>query len=168
MQVESELSALTDIIFRIKPRFILEIGNYRGETLKRLGEASSSDAVIIGIDISEVPSFKTKDNQTLYLIQGDSQSLETFHKVQDLLQGNQLDFLFIDGDHFNVEKDFNLYAPLVKNDGLIGFHDIVHGAKELVGTVPEFWPKVKENKRHMEIVENWEQGGYGIGLIYKE
>jgi predicted O-methyltransferase YrrM len=88
--------------------------------------------------------------------------------VQKILKENSLDFLFIDGDHSyeGVAKDFELYAPLVKKNGLIAFHDIVHGSPENVGGVPIFWKQLKEKHKYKEIVKDWNQGGYGIGVIY--
>ena len=50
---------------------------------------------------------------------------------------------------------------------MIAFHDIVSGPKENVGGVPEFWREMKENFQHKEIIQNWNQGGFGIGIIYK-
>jgi predicted O-methyltransferase YrrM len=38
-----------------------------------------------------------------------------------------VDLIFIDGDHSyeGVKQDFEIYAPLVRSDGLIAFHDIL-------------------------------------------
>jgi predicted O-methyltransferase YrrM len=64
-----------------------------------------------------------------------------------------------------VRRDYELYAPLVRDGGLIAFHDIVNGREEMVGGVPRFWREVRtELDNPREIVESWEQGGYGIGL----
>jgi predicted O-methyltransferase YrrM len=79
-----------------------------------------------------------------------------------------VDFLFIDGDHTyeGVRRDFEMYSPLVREGGIIAFHDIVPGPPENVGGVPEFWNKIKTRYRHLEIVRDWGQGGFGIGVIY--
>ena len=49
----------------------------------------------------------------------------------------------------------------------MAFHDIVNGPPELVGGVPRFWNEIKrEHKgKYVEIVKDWSQGGYGIGII---
>lgn len=52
-----------------------------------------------------------------------------------------------------------------KNIGIIAFHDIVPGLKECVGGVPMFWKEIKDRYNYKEIVEDWNQGGYGIGLL---
>jgi predicted O-methyltransferase YrrM len=43
-----------------------------------------------------------------------------------VLNEQNLDFLFIDGDHTykGVKEDFEMYSPLVRKGGVIAFHDI--------------------------------------------
>ena len=88
-------------------------------------------------------------------------------EVEKILNGRKVDFLFIDGDHTyeGVKKDFEMYASLVKQ-GIIAFHDIAPGPKEYGGDVPDFWKEIKGNFPYKEIVQDWNQGGYGIGIIY--
>jgi hypothetical protein len=59
-----------------------------------------------------------------------------------------------------------LYSPLVRKGGIIAFHDIVPGPPEYVGGVPRFWNEIKNKFDHIEIVRDWKQGSYGIGIIY--
>ena len=59
-----------------------------------------------------------------------------------------------------------MYGLLVRKGGIIAFHDIVPGPSENVGGVPRFWSEIKDGYRHLEIVKDWSQGGYGIGIIY--
>ena len=66
------------------------------------------------------------------------------------MNGNKLDFLFIDGDHsYNgVKLDFEMYAPMVRENGLIAFHDI---AGRWDG-VREFWTEIKQTYRYSHAV----------------
>ena len=84
------------------------------------------------------------------------------------MDGRKLDFLFIDGDHRyeGVRRDFEMYGPLVRRGGIIAFHAIVPGPPENVGGVPRFWREIKNRYKYLEIVKDWNQGGYGIGVIY--
>jgi len=77
-------------------------------------------------------------------------------------------FLFIDGDHTykGVKKDFEMYSPLVREDGIIAFHDVVPGPHELVGEVPKFWREIRSNYVSKEIIKDRNQGGFGIGILY--
>ena len=52
-------------------------------------------------------------------------------------------------------------------NGIIALHDIVFGPKEKVGGVPKFWKEIKERNECQEIVKDWSQNGYGIGIVYK-
>ena len=47
----------------------------------------------------------------------------------------------------------------------MALHDIVPGAESLVGGVPRYWQELKTELDVDEIVEEWTQGGFGIGLI---
>ena len=57
-----------------------------------------------------------------------------------------------------------MYAPLVRNGGLVAFHDIVEGRPEWVGGVPQLWHEIK-NDSATEFVKDHGQGGYGIGVL---
>jgi len=59
-----------------------------------------------------------------------------------------------------------MYSPLVRNGGIVAFHDIVPGPPEKVGGVPKFWCQIKKYFRHLEIAKDWNQGGFGIGVLY--
>ena len=54
----------------------------------------------------------------------------------------------------------------MKSGGIIALHDIVPGPPEKVGGVPEFWAELTaDGVSNEEIVEDWGQGGYGIGVV---
>ncbi len=185
-QVKEEIKDLLDILMELRPRFILEIGTAQGGTLLLLTKVASDNALIVSIDLPGGPfgggypalrklvyrAWATK-GQRIALIRGDSHDFKTLEKVKRVLKDAKLDFLFIDGDHSyeGVKKDFELYAPLVREDGIIALHDIVAGPVECVGGVPEFWKEIKSKLTKdgfvvKEIVKNWNRGGYGIGVIY--
>ncbi len=165
-QKEGEIHALCDLIYNDQSQFLLEIGNEKGDTLSFISQYASPTATLIGIDINPVPIPKlATDMQKVYLIQGDSHQLETLQAVKGVLKGNYLDFLFIDGDHFGAYRDYKMYGSLVRPGGIIAFHDIVSGNLKNVGTVPSDWVSVKQGKDTLEIVDDWKQGGWGIGVI---
>ncbi len=106
--------------------------------------------------------------QEIHLIRADSHDAETLETVKEILGCRKVDFLFIDGDHTyeGVKMDFEMYGPLVRKGGIIAFHDIVPGPPERVGGVPKFWGEIKHDFGFKEIVKDWNQNGYGIGVIY--
>ncbi|GIW67077.1 MAG: hypothetical protein KatS3mg095_0975 [Candidatus Parcubacteria bacterium] len=183
MQIKEEFVELLKIFKEKNPKYIMEIGTANGGTLFCFCKLARDDATIISIDLPEGPfgggypewkipiyqAFK-KENQKLYLLREDSHKQETLEKVKEILNGNQLDFLFIDGDHSyeGVKKDFEMYSPLVKKGGIIAFHDIVQGGDNKI-EVPFFWQELKNvNYNYKEIIHNFErlyQEGAGIGLL---
>lgn len=102
------------------------------------------------------------------MIRRNSHDLTTLFELKKILGKRKIDFLFIDGDHTyeGVKKDFAMYSPLVREGGIIAFHDIVLGPSENVGGVRKFWDEIKKGYEYIEIVKDWKQGGYGIGVIY--
>lgn len=179
-QVQDEILELLRILDETKPKVVLDIGTAGGGTLFLFSRVVSEDASIISIDLPggkfggsypkrKFPLYKAfrLPKQKLHLIRADSHSPTTLRKVKNVLNGKKVDFLFIDGDHTyeGVRMDFEMYGPLVKEGGIIVFHDIVIGPKENVGGVPKFWSEVKDNYTNKEIVKDRAQGGYGIGVL---
>ena len=180
-QVKEEITSFLGILKNKQPKIILEIGTEKGGTLFLFSRMASSDAKIISVDLPagkfgagypgwRIPLYKSfaRENQKLYLVRDDSHNQKTLRNVKKILNGQKADFLFIDGDHTydGVKKDFEMYSPLVKKGGLIAFHDICPGLERKVGGVPNFWQEIKKDFNYREIVQDWNQGGYGIGIIY--
>jgi len=178
-QVKEEIMELLKILAKRRPKFILEIGTARGGTLFLFSRGSSSHARIISIDLPggkfgggypkwKIPIYESFaiHKQKIHLIRGDSHAPNTRSMAEKVLKGQKLDFLFIDGDHNGVKTDFEMYGKLVSKGGIIAFHDIVPGPPENIGDVPRFWNEIKHNFSYIELVKNWKQGGYGIGVIY--
>jgi predicted O-methyltransferase YrrM len=180
-QVKEEITCLLQIIKKTKPKQLLEIGTADGGTLFLFAKVANSNATIISVDLpggrfgggypqSIIPfyeSFASK-TQKVNLIRHDSHDRKTLDLIVKQLKNQKLDFIFIDGDHTydGVKKDFNLYRPLVRTGGIIAFHDIVPGREDIVGGVPRFWREVKKNHTFIELVNDWNQGGYGIGVLF--
>jgi len=185
VQVYEEILRLAEIVADLKPRRVLEIGTAGGGTLFIWCRLASDDATIISVDLPGGPfgggypmwravlyRYFGKPQQRLHLIRGDSHDPKTLEKVKKILGGEELDFLFIDGDHTyeGVRRDFEMYSPLVRSGGIVAFHDIVphdrvHDPYGQVG-VPKFWNEIKSRYRHLEIVKDWSQGWAGIGVLF--
>jgi predicted O-methyltransferase YrrM len=186
MQVRSELEGLLQIVPE-RPRAVLEIGTAGGGTLFSLVQAAAPDAVIVSVDLPEgqfgggyprwrEPVYRAfvSQRQHLALIRADSHRAQTYDAVTSALGGRELDLLMIDGDHTHegVKEDFETYTRLVAPGGVVALHDIVPAAPPqpggpnlLVGGVPTFWKEVRDRYVTTELVEDWEQDGYGIGLM---
>jgi hypothetical protein len=105
--------------------------------------------------------------QRISPIRADSHQPETQKRLAALLQGEKLDFLFIDGDHTaaGVLQDFEDYAPFVRPGGLIALHDIRPDEKGWSGEVHRVWPELSARFGGEELVDDSGPAGYGIGLL---
>ncbi|WP_197535048.1 class I SAM-dependent methyltransferase [Thermoproteus tenax] len=184
MQIREEVEQLVRLVAGVRPSVVLEIGTARGGTLFLWTWAATDDALLISVDLpgglfgGGYPWLKgflyrsfARGRQRVVLIRGDSHDQRTLERVERALGGRKVDFLFIDGDHTyeGVKRDFEMYSPLVRKGGIIAFHDIVPGPPEYVGGVPRFWSELKQRlprDKYMELVKDWRQGGFGIGVVY--
>ncbi len=180
-QVRSEILALANRVAVLRPRTLLEIGTAEGGTLFILGRCAAPDAILISLDLPAgsfgggYPVWRggfyqrlTLPRQTLHLLRGDSHQQSSFDRVRNLLCGAPLDFLFIDGDHSypGVKRDFELYSPLVRQGGLIAFHDIARHPADVGCQVDRFWSEIRNHFRYEELIEDPGQGGKGIGILW--
>ena len=139
---------------------------------------AKEDATIIGVDLGNYPDWRLrifeefkKGNQNLFILSGkDSHKIDTLNEIRSILKGQKLDFLFIDGDHTytGVKKDFEMYSPLVREGGIIAFHDIVESKFDKKIEVSKFWNEIKSNYEYREIISEPNQDGAGIGVIIKK
>jgi predicted O-methyltransferase YrrM len=179
-QIRSEFSTLLKILASDPPGRALEIGTARGGTLFLFSRVARDDAILASIDLPEgafgggyrvaqIPLLRTlsRSEQTLKLIRSNSHDRVTLEQTKEWFGHKPIDFLFIDGDHGyeGIRRDFVTYGALVRPNGLIAIHDIVPGRADRVGGVPRFWQDIKPLYETMELVENWQQGGFGIGVV---
>ncbi len=176
IQNQYELTELLRRVNQLRPARVLEIGTATGGSLFALTRVASPAAHLISIDLpggpggggyheSRVPLYKrfALPGQRLDLIRDDSHSAAVFDKVTSLLNGQSLDFLFLDGDHSyeGVKADFTMYGPFVRPGGLIAFHDTV-----FIDDVKRFWGEVKLGRESEEIIGP-SGSVFGIGLIHQ-
>jgi predicted O-methyltransferase YrrM len=181
-QIEDEILELLKLLKTREPKNIIEIGTARGGTLFLFSRVTTDDANIVSIDLMSeksgggYPKWKATlyrsfalQDQQIHLLNEDSHEKATRIKVEKILAGEKVDFIFIDGDHsYNgVKRDFELYSPLVRKDGIIAFHDIAKPVPGSVEGVYKFWQEIIQNHEYKEIIKDVNQGWAGIGLLYK-
>lgn len=181
LQLRSELRRMLECVRNMSPATVVEIGTANGGTLLSLCRVAAPNAKIVSIDMPgggfgggysawRIPLYKAfaHHSQDIFLIRKDSHSLTTLNELKTILAGNVVDFLFIDGDHSpeGVYRDFELYSPLVKKGGILGFHDIAplspspdYGSRQL-------WTNLRLRYESKEIIEDPNQKGFGIGLLH--
>ena len=176
IQVEQEINRLVEDVRSLRPRAVLEIGTSMGGTLFLWCRVAAPDAKIISVDLPggpcgggysplRIPVYRRFANpgQNLHLVRADSHSPQTHAKVRRLLNGQKVDFLFIDGDHsYNgVKRDWETYRQMVRTGGLVAFHDIVTCYK---GTeVKRLWDEIRSDYETREYAYH-PRKFYGIGV----
>ncbi len=176
VQERPEIRGLVEEVAALRPRTVVEIGTLAGATLYLWTRVADPEAAIISIDLPRgsfgggyalrrVPMYKSfaRTGQTIHLLRADSHSPATLDKARKLLGRRPIDFLFIDGDHSydGVKQDWLTYSPLVRDGGLVAFHDIVTH-RSGVG-VPQFWQELRGAHPSREYVAP--ESPYGIGVL---
>lgn len=185
-QKRNEIVKAAESIKAHNPEVVVEIGTRKGGTLFTWARATKANLIVSidlegGIHGGGYPPQKKKfykqfvnDNSSRHieLIQGDSHSDETKAQLLKILKGRSIDFLFIDGDHTykGIKQDFEMYSPLVRKGGIIGFHDIVPNLTNHEDSatieVPKFWEEVKKSYKFKEIIDPEGHSWMGIGFLY--
>jgi hypothetical protein len=93
-----------------------------------------------------------------------SQDWQARIAVDRILRGRKIDFLAIDGGHsfIEVETDFLMYGNLVREGGVIAFHDVHAPENDNVG-VPEFWRRLTTTA-HTKTIRS--PDGTGTGILF--
>ncbi|HBH99985.1 MAG TPA: class I SAM-dependent methyltransferase [Saprospiraceae bacterium] len=179
-QFKEELTGLATEISTRKPKTILEIGTANGGTLFMASRLAADDALIISIDLPggkfgggypdwKEPIYKSfaRANQKIELLRMDSHLESTEKRLKEVLNGRTIDYLFIDGDHTyeGAKHDYYLYSKYLSKGGLIGMHDIVIHPNSKCD-VYKLWVELKNIHKHKEYVNNWDQGCYGVGVLF--
>jgi cephalosporin hydroxylase len=161
------------------PRVICEIGTASGGHLYMLSRSLPSVSTLIGVDLQvkhrSLLRLLIPSRVDLHLIDGNSASAAVSDAVRQAVSDRGIDVLFIDGDHSysGVRSDYLNYRQLVRDGGIIAFHDIVPDHRTRLGCqtgawtgdVPLFWSRLKPHARTVEFVANPTQDGYGIGVL---
>ncbi len=165
-QKRAEFVTMLDFLRNENVKTILEIGCYDGGTsicFAQLGDK------VISCDLKLRFNCKEMEHLCEYnFIEGNSHSWKTYMKIKKALNGQQVDFLFIDGDHgyWGSFKDYKMYKKLVRPGGYIAFHDILDTPthRRLNCYVNKTWEEVKKYHKYWKEItaEHDEWGGIGI------
>jgi predicted O-methyltransferase YrrM len=185
-QWKDEIVGFLNFAMTVKPVSICELGLFRGGTNLMLTHALSTVRLNIGVDMhvrnkSQLRYFGVPLQKQVFVdgLTCDGATIET---VKRALGGAKLDLLFIDADHGyeGVKQDFLHYRHLVRDGGIIAFHDIVQDHLTKFGHNPDTWPGARSGEVYLfwkrlkpyykdtrEFVIDYQQDGCGIGaLVY--
>jgi cephalosporin hydroxylase len=183
IQKPVELTSLLNFIADKTLNTVVEIGSAKGGVFYALCQLAANNAKMISIDLPGgefgdpigVPDdkvFKTylKKDQTFHRLLKNSHLESTKNRLVRALSGRKIDFLFIDGDHRyeGVKKDWEMYSPLVRNGGYIGFHDICFHPEDLRVGVDRLWREIQPHYKTVEFIDPADKNWGGIGVLQYE
>lgn len=171
--MEDEIVKLVDDVRKLESKRVVEIGTSMGGTLYLWTRLAQGNATIISADLPggkfgggysplRTPLYQSfaRAQQKLHLLRVNSHEKNTLEQVKQLLGGEPIDFLFIDGDHTyeGVKQDWEMYHPLVRPGGLVAAmnYEDTH--------VKRFWDELTPLVRHREYAYH-PKGFYGIGVV---
>lgn len=168
-QDETELAGLLELV---EPGWcVVEIGCDRGGSLWAYRTAGAGRVIGVDLPAGGWGTGLACDPHGATMVVGDSHHPGTHSHLQAVLNGRQIDMLFIDGDHTldGVRQDYDWYAPLVRTGGIIALHDICRHRDYPALQVDELWRDICRTNpgRTSEIINRdrpWDTG-MGIGVL---
>lgn len=153
----------------IKPKVIVEIGLKEAGNMKILSMHLGKGDLVIGMDWCKhrdscvIPWADEAECDVVH-VHGNSQDEAVQLELKEVLEGREIDVLFIDGDHSTegMLSDYKNYSPFVRNGGIIAVHDIYY-----LPTVTAAWQEVSKGKKD-KFESKHIQSSIGIGYFYKE
>jgi len=164
-----EIHQLVNLVEWYSPKVIVELGVCQGGTFGFWEHLIPTNGALIGVDRLSVVQWDWKaSSKNVQYIRG---NIEDAAIVKQISSKGQIDFLYIDSDHFydGFKKHFDLYYPFVQRNGLIAFHDIRDNKNSGYG-VGRYFNELKERYSWLEILvpgEDRGPGADGIGVIFK-
>lgn len=179
IQKPTELYYLLQLLTTKELNVVVEIGTAKGGTFYALCQMADKNASIISLDMPggdfggayaedvSVLSTYGRNGQHLSFIRMNSHSEAAKKKLVKALEGQQIDFLMIDGDHTyeGCKQDWEMYSPLVRPGGIIAFHDICYHPHMQSCQVNKVWEEIEYLYESSKIIDYSDSTWGGIGLV---
>jgi len=155
-----------------------EIGSTYGGSYWAFGSCLPVGSLLLSVDrplvdtegsVAEAVAYMRARHYDPRMVQGDSHAATTLEQAVAVLGGRPIDVLFIDGDHgeAGVQQDVDMYASLVRDGGLVIFHDC--GMVDQQPSFPDVLRGPREAFRKFAVgrlsllIQQW----VGYGLVWK-
>ena len=149
--------------FKKDIKYGIEIGTFHGGTLRFFREILNKDGILVSVDLNDrgfIPEVmeEFRGDKRIKFVIGDSIEEKTINKVEDSFKSDEVDFIFIDGNHTEkyIKADHENYSQFVKKGGLIILHDIVGPI------INPYWNKIKKETQSIEIFGKINPCGIGV------
>lgn len=157
-----EYQALFDIVKRLNPKTILEIGSGYGASTVILCLASDKNCLVTQVDPVETDTISL----CFELYQRPQKLTHHQIKSEDFWNINsaKFDCILIDGDHDPVVSEIDVHEAVkcMSDNGIVAVHDIIQPRSEYIAD----WCRdaSKEHNKKYVLLDNTK--GHGIGLIF--
>jgi predicted O-methyltransferase YrrM len=168
-----ELREFLELLYERRPKVVVEIGTASGGHFYCLSQVADPSALMISIDFvggnfgRSTTNVETKlyatfgpPGQRFEFIRQSSAFHSTLTMLKEILGGQEIDLLYLDGDHSyaGIKADYERFEPLVAKDGIIAFHDMLEIPKEVPewqrgNDISVFWQELKPTVDSREIVD---------------
>lgn len=140
LQIPEDMVMLVELIWKIKPKLIIECGIYKGggllmyaSILQLLGGGN-----VVGIDIKTDIARHVQDHplgRRIHLIEGDSGEPAILDRIDPVLRGSSDIMVILDSDHStdHVRKELKVFSPLVSPGSYLV---VLDGVMEILHDVP--------------------------------
>jgi len=155
-QLEWEVLALLSAVRdKLKPAISVELGSCYGGMSYLIATVTTEK--VFSVDMAHATNAEAKHERVTY-VSGHTESHEVLRSVE-AGAGRKIDFLFIDADHSRaaVERDYQMWSPLVRPGGWIGFHDISNPG---AAGCREFWDTIQGQK--IEFIQTGNHNAFGF------
>jgi len=174
LQNEDEFAQWLDILKQEQVRSYLEIGSHVGGSLWRVANALGEGARLTAVDLPSSELNRESLMEATEKIRSKGQEVKLFlghsmdfNIVGEVRRFGPYDAVFIDGDHSmqTITADWQNYGCMGR---IVAFHDISWRRDRLRQPghfwieVPEFWNRIKQSHRHIEIKLQHKDNGIGV------
>jgi predicted O-methyltransferase YrrM len=147
---------LAKIALCLRPRFVLEVGSYRGYTTRLLAEHTPPETVIVALDQDSRHGESYIDTPLAAKIERRVGAVSPAAFATD--SPGRYDLIFLDADHTYqaVKHDTEILLPLLAPTGLLVWHDYANwGRFSRWNGVPEFLHELARSRPVAAVGGSW-------------
>ncbi|MBO6560627.1 MAG: class I SAM-dependent methyltransferase [Nisaea sp.] len=161
-QTTSEIHWLIEQLIALQPKRVLEIGVAQGGTTGLFSRIVGPDGLVVALDITDdLVDPRVRSLENISFLIGDSHDPAMLEAVR--AASPEYDFMLIDGDHSvdGVLQDTEMYLPLLREGGLVVWHDVRLDAGE---GIKQVWYRDFRRKLlgSFEVYAQPYNNGYGV------